>query len=306
MTTLALIGIGKWGKNYLNTANNISSCKIKYICAQIQQNLNAIKGNYIKVISPQDLLKYKDIDGIIIATPTVTHFSLAKQFLSNGFNLLIEKPLTADYPEALKLYEIWKSKKPKVLVGHTFLYNPAFQKFKDIFDSINNFKYISFDGLSSPKRLDVSVIWDWGPHPISILLALIKHPLSQLKAYGNYDTVSAYLTFVNGIEAKINISWFGAEKIRKLVAVGKKGKIELDDTNTNNQKVTLYTDSQKIEHPHYNPELPLKIELEEFMQALQNNKKITSDINLGISVVKILSAIEKSVKNKGLLIKFHD
>lgn len=306
MTTLALIGVGKWGKNYLSTANNVSSCLIKYICAQTQQNLDTITGDYIKVTSLQDLLKYKDIDGIIIAAPTATHFSLAKQFLSNGFNLLIEKPLTTNYSEALKLYKIWKSKKSKVLVGHTFLYNPAFQKFKDIFDSIDNFKYISFEGLISPKRLDVSVIWDWGPHPISLLLSLVKYPLYQLKAHGSFESVSAHLTFVNGIEAKIYISWFGEKKVRKLVAEGKEGKIQLDDTNTANQKITLYSNNSEIEYPHYNLESPLKIELNEFVQAIQGKKKITSDINIGVNVVKILSAIEKSVNNNGLLIKFHD
>lgn len=306
MITLALIGVGKWGKNYLNTANTIKGCLIKYVCSQTLQTLDSLPDSYTKVSSPNDLLKYSDIDGIIIATPAVTHFSIAKQFLSYGFNLLIEKPLTVNYKEALQLYKIWQTKKPKILVAHTFLYNPAFHKFKEIFENINNIKYISFEGFKSPIRKDIPVIWDWGPHPISILLSLIKHPLSQLKAYGNYDTVSAHLTFTNGIEAKINISWFGAEKIRKLVAEGKKGKIELDDTNTNNQKVTLYSDNQKIEHPHYNLGLPLKIEFNEFVQALQNKKKITSDINLGINVVKILSAIEKSVNNKGLLIKLHD
>lgn len=305
MVTLALIGAGKWGKNYLNTAHTIRNCSIKYVCADTRQTLDSLPDNYIKVSSLNDLSRYKDIDGIIIATPAKTHFTIAKRFLSLGHNLLIEKPLTLNYKDALKLYKIRQTKKNKILIGHTFLYNPAFQKFKKLFENIDNFKNISFEGLKSPVRKDESVIWDWGPHPISMLLSLIKHPLSQLKAHGTFDTVSAHLTFVNGQEAKINISWFGSKKVRRLIVKGKKGRIVLDDTNTNNQKITLYLNDHKREHPQYSSELPLTIELTEFVEALKNKKKITSDINLGVNVVKILSLIEESVNNKGSLIKFH-
>ncbi len=306
MINLALIGAGKWGKNYLNTASNAPDCAIKYVCAQTKRTLDSLPNNYIKVTSPKDLLKYKDIDGIIIASPSATHFSLTKLFLLNGFNLLIEKPLTTNYTEALELYKIWKSKKVKVLVGHIYLYNPAFQKFKEIFESKNNFKYITFEGLKSSVRKDSSVIWDWGPHPISIFLSLIKYPPLRIRAVKNINKIEASLIFPKGFAAKLKISWFGDKKIRKLVAQGKSKKIQFDDTNTNNQKISVYSKKHQIQYPNYSFEPALKVELNEFVQALQNKKNIVSDINMGLNVVKILSAIEKSVDNGGELIKLDE
>lgn len=291
MTTLALIGAGKWGQNYLRTATTLKNIKIKYVCTKSRQTLNSLPNTYIKTLSLKALLKNKDIDGFVIATPSATHFTIAKQLLSLGHNLLIEKPLTTNLTEALKLQQIWKIKKPKVLVGHIYLYNPAYRVFKKKFEHLANVKSISFTGLQSPAREDISVIWDWGPHPVAIALNLVKQPVEKVQATGItshpanklYDTLNALIWFTNGIKTSIRVSWHGQSKVRLLTAEGENGRIKLGDTNL----------KQSV----------LAKELVEFTNAIQGNEEITSDIHLGVAVVEILAAIEQSVKNKGKLIK---
>lgn len=299
MTTLALIGVGEWGKNYLRTAATLDNVEIKYIYAQSQQTLDLLPDTYIKTLSIKDLLKNKQIDGFIIATPASTHFAIAKQFLLAGRNLLIEKPFTINYQHALSLKKIWQIKKPKVLIGHLYLYNPAYQEFKKLFKNIKTVKSILFEGLSSPIRRDVSVIWDWGPHPTSLLLDLIQQPIAKVSATDSEDTVEALLQFTNGMEASINISWFGPCKVRRLTIEGKDEKIELDDTNTTNQKILLQKPNTPPQYPKYKYEDALTEELTEFIEAIQGLKQIKSDINMGVEVVKILSAIEQSIENGG-------
>lgn len=311
MTTLALIGIGEWGQNYLHTTATLKNVEIKYICAQTQQTLNLFPDTYIKTLSINDLLKYKDIEGFIIATAGSTHFAIAKQLLSLGCNLLIEKPLTVSYKEALELQKIWQIKKSKILVGHLYLYNPAYQVLKRLLKNIRKVKSIQFEGQSSPIRTDVSVIWDWGPHPISMLLDLINQPLVEVAANGLaknpsnklYETANASLYFENGLKASIYISWQGLGKVRKLTIEGKEERIEFDDTNTTHQKVLLYRPNETPQYPQYKLKPPLAEELMEFVQAIKGSKKISSDINLGVSVVKVLSAIEQSIEKGGRLIK---
>lgn len=309
MITLALIGVGRWGKNYLSAAATLGNVEIKYVCAQSQQKLDSLPNKYIKTLSIKDLLENKKIDGFIIATPADTHFAIAKGFLALGKNLLIEKPLATSYNQALQLKKIWQIKKPKILVGHLFLYNPAYQVFKKIFKSIKIVKSISFEGLSSPTRKDVSVIWDWGPHPISLLLDLVKHPISAVSATGSknadsilYDTVDALIRFTNGIKASIQISWLGVQKVRKLTVEGEKDKLELNETNTAHQKILLHQPNSPPQYPQYRSKSALTEELLEFVKAIQGHKKITSDIKMGVEVVKVLSAIERSAENGGELV----
>lgn len=288
MTTLALIGAGKWGQNYLKTAATLNNVKIKYICVRSRKKLNSFPDTYVKTLSVEELLKNKDIDGFVIATPAITHFAIARKALSLGRNLLIEKPLTTNYGQALQLQKIWQIKKPKVLTGHLYLYNPAYQVFKSKFMRIREVKTISFEGFNSPVRNDVSVIWDWGPHPVSLLLDLVKDPISEISATGSKKTgsnllatVDALIIYQGGIKASIRISWFGPSKVRKLTVEGKNARLELDYANTKS------------------PRSALSEELLEFVKAIQSSKKIKSDFNFGVRVVKILSAIEQSTTMGG-------
>lgn len=311
MVTLALIGAGKWGQNYLRTVSQLNNCIIKYVCAKKQKTLDILPNRYIKILSIDYLVKKKDIDGFIIATPGSTHFEIAKKLLSLGKNLLIEKPLTINYNQALILQKIWQIKKTKILVGHTYLYNSAYKIFKILYKDIKDVKSINFEGLSSPERKDLSVIWDWGPHPISMLIDLINKPIKTVKAKGLiknsntklYDTIYATLQFINGIKASIHISWQGSIKVRRLTVNGKDKKIEFDDTNTSHRKILIQIPNNPPKYPKYKPETALNYELLEFADAILSSKKITSDINLGVEVTRILSAIEQSATSNSKLVK---
>ncbi len=312
MIALALIGAGKWGQNYLLSASQLNNCIIKYVCAQKQKTLNILPDKYIKTLIVDDLVKNNDIDGFIIATPGSTHFEIAKKLLSLGHNLLIEKPLTTDYKQALILQKIWRIKRPKVLIGHTYLYNPAYKIFKKEYNNISIVKSMNFEGLSSPERKDLSIIWDWGPHPISMLIDLIQQPIKKVKAQGLitknsklYNTVYITLHFINDIKASIHLSWKGKIKVRRLTVKGDNKKIEFDDTNSNKRKILIQTLNNLPKYPKYDPASALNNELLEFTHAIQGSKKITSGIDLGVEVIRILSAIEKSVVNNGKLIELN-
>ncbi len=286
MLNLALIGLGKWGRNYVKSLSNLSDCQIKYICSKTQVTLDNFSDRYIKVTNYKYLVNYGDIDGIIISTPGSTHFEIAKYFLEKGKNLLIEKPMVLDYQQAQDLLDVWKEHKPKVLIGHIQLYNPAYQKIKQLTPSIGLIKQINFEYKLSPVRDDMSVIWDWGPHVVSISLDLLKSEVIDVscKAKAN-DSASIELSFTN-VKVNAEISWLGQNKKRILRIIGEKGTLLLDDTKQ-----------------AYGSKSPLTQELEEFVGAISNKRTITSDINLGIAVTKILSAMQDSANQGGKVVK---
>ena len=278
MVTLALVGAGSWGKNYLRAAKEIDGVEIKYIATSRTDMRDVPPG----------------LDGVIIASPATTHYSLAKHFLELNQNILIEKPFALSVEEANDLREIWKRSTSKVLVGHLQLYNPAYRAAKALVASLGDVKKISFKGLVSPPRKDVSVLWDWGPHPASLFIDLIGEPITLVSADGNNEHVTFALTYVSGATAEVEIGWTGEGKKRELTIEGGRGKITFDDTKRD-EKVAVEFLGLPASFPSYDHTPPLTVQLTEFVSAIRDGEKIYSGIETGVRVTELLARVKAEV-----------
>lgn len=279
MVNLALIGTGRWGQNYIKTIGLLKNCQLPR--------------KYQKNESYKELFQYKDIDGIIIATPALTHFKIARDCLQKGYNLLIEKPLTTSYKEAQKLWKIYKRQRVTVLVGHLQLYDPAYLEMKQILKKVGKIRHLTYQGLQSPVRTDTTVLWDWGPHPISLFLDLIgKEPLSVSAKKGPGDTAHIDLKFPNRISAEIDIGWTAPERKRYLSIEGTSGLLVLD--NSSETKRLYFVDTktsrkQLLDFPTRH--LPLELEISEFVRCIKSGKEPKTSLRQGVQVVKIIDSI---------------
>ena len=113
MITLGIIGLGKWGRNYLSAINEIDS------------SIKVIVGNRLNWY---ELVKSKQCDGIIIATPPDSHIKIAMEVLQTNTPVMIEKPLAINHNEALQLQEFENNS--IILVNHLQLFSPAFEFIK--------------------------------------------------------------------------------------------------------------------------------------------------------------------------------
>lgn len=291
MTTLALIGAGKWGKNYINTINNLSSC--------------VLPEEFIKTSNYKDLFAFNNINGVIIATPASTHFKIAKEFLKRGFNVLVEKPMTTNYKDALGLSEISRKYKNIFMVGHIYLYNPAFLMVKKLIKSIGKIKYISTEGMNyGPIRKDVSALWDWGPHDISMAIDLLGSVPEEVSVIG-YDMCNLKLKFPNNLFVFVNIGWLSPIKKRIMTIVGEKSTIIFDDTIE--KKITYIENlgtSFQTTYPSFSQQSPLSVQVSEFVKRIENKEnKDNSSLEMGLNVTKTLESCEKSMKLNGKIIK---
>lgn len=321
MITLALIGIGKWGKNYLSTSKAFPNCRIKYICSLTPNSLDQIKGDFIKTKNYKDLFEYSDIDGVIIATPGSTHFQIAKEFIEKGFNLLIEKPVATSYRQALELRSLRNKHNVEILVGHTYLFDPAFLKLKELIKQIGAVRYASYDAVNNgPFRSDISILWDLGPHAISLLLEIYEQNPIRIKAWAHnflrpetkiYDVVNLEMEFPNKPTALVQLNWLSPTKRRELIVVGSISTLVYDDLQPN--RLTLFEDigpkvrghdilkrTPKIKYPLYEQRLPLEVELGEFIDALSKKHVITrSDLDFSIKITQLLNLAEDSIRDGG-------
>ncbi len=109
---------------------------------------------------------------------------MAKKALEAGKHIWVEKPFTSTSQEAEELIEIAESRNLKIFVDHTFIYNGAVQKIKELVDSGELGNVIYFDSERINLGLfqrDVNVIWDLAPHDLSIMNYLLSN--QQLKHF---------------------------------------------------------------------------------------------------------------------------
>lgn len=326
---VGVIGYGYWGPNLVRNLLEVRSCSLLAVADLNGERLSHLHGCYPQVTVTQD---YRDlfamgIDALVIATPPSTHFPLASEALLQGLHVMVEKPLALSTQNAQALVDLARKRDRVLMVGHTFIYNPAVQALKKMIlsDELGSVHYIDTARLSLGLfQRDLNVIWDLAPHDISILLDLLGTRPTKVWARGtacvqrNVEDV-AYLTleFPNSILAHIHLSWLDPNKIRRITVVGSKKMVVYDDVETNEKlrvydkgvECPPYTDSYSafqfayrygdITIPYINFVEPLRLECQHFVECVSTGQRPQTDGQMGLEVVRIIEAAQKSLKNLG-------
>ena len=241
--------------------------------------LAKFSNNYKKTI------KNDDVDFVIISSPTITHYQIAKFALENFKHVLVEKPLSLKLDEVKKLNKIAKKNNKMLFVDYPFLFSGAINFIKRVIDKKKYGKIIEIESFreQAPIRTDVNVIWDLCTHDISILNYLLKTKPSSINTIKkknikgpHCDTAYISLKYPNRINALIKNAWISPTKIRLIKIKFEKAIIYCDE-NESLYKIKVY----KLKSPklaNYNLEIP--------------------DIDLGEPLSKLATYIYKSIQNK--------
>ena len=248
MMKVALVGYGYWGKKYCKKFFSKSKFNLHTICDLDQQNLNNASLLYPNC---QMISNYKeigdDVDIVALIVPVHLHYPLADYFLDQGKHVLLTKPFTQNIEETESLLKKAKSKNLTVFADHTFVFNPAVRKLKELLPKIGD-PYLVMSsrlnlGLYQP---DVNVIYDLMPHDLSIINYLFNTEIlsaetTSFSAAGlpQEDFAQSSLVFENGIRAFVTVSWLSPYKIRDFIVVGSEGMLSYDD-NQVTEKVKFY------------------------------------------------------------------
>lgn len=334
---VAVIGSGSWGKNLVRNFFEIGV--LKTVCDINESNFDELKNkfpaNYTNSID--DVINDPEIKAVAIATPSETHFELAKLFLLSGRDVFIEKPLALRIEDAVELVKISEERNLILMVDHVLQYHPAVEKLKDLIRSgeIGEIKYIYSNRLNFGKfRKEENTLWSFAPHDVSLILSIIGEMPEKISAVGkNYlfpdssdkelnskipcDVTLTHLEFKNGVKVHIFVSWLHPYKEQKLVVIGTKKMAVFDDTEPEN-KLTLY--SHKIEWQGALPiarkanaeivqipnEEPLKKACLHFVECFKKRTKPLTDGYESLRVLKVLDLASKSLKNNGVFLKVNE
>jgi predicted dehydrogenase len=270
------------------------------------------------------LLRDGDVDAVIVATPTSTHREVVQRCLEAGVHVLVEKPLAATVADAEALASLEEQTGRTLMVGHTFLFNPAVLAIKGYIDQglLGDIRYLYFQrtGLG-PIRQDVNALWDLAPHDFSMLrfwlgedpIDLVARGQSYLKP-GTEDVVFVTLSYPHQVLASVHVSWLDPVKIRSVTVVGDRKMVVFDDTHAT-EKLRIYDRGASYQPrtggfaefiasvrdgdiviPHLEPREPLREQLEHFVECVRTGARPLASADDGVAVVKVLERAQEELR----------
>jgi predicted dehydrogenase len=328
---IGVIGYGYWGPKLVRNFQENPHSNVAVVADRDLSRLRQVHQAYPEIALTTDhreLLR-SDVDGVIVATPVMTHYPLALEALQHGKHVLVEKPLARTREQAEHLTEEAEKRGLVLMVGHTFEYNPAVEMLKKIVESgeLGRIYYVNSARTNlGIFQKDVNVMWDLAPHDISIMLYVLGCDPVAVSACGEsyvqqgiHDVARMTLIFPQKIQAHIHVSWLDPCKIRRTTFVGSKKMAVYDDVEMQ-EKIKIYdTGVDMPEHtdnygefqlsyrygdisiPRVPLNEPLKIECNHFADSIVYKRQPRSNGVVGAKVVKILEAAERSLHNAGMI-----
>ena len=314
-----VIGWGYWGPKIARNLESLPHATVSMVADSDVYRLASLSSqSWTQTTTKAEDIFHSDVDGVIIATPVRTHYRLAKEALLQRKHVLVEKPLTTNVAEAEELAELAQRQERVLMVGHTFEYSPAVNELRKLVQNgdLGRIYCVETERLNLGLfRNDINVIWDLAPHDISILLYILgKKPNHiNVQAYAHlqphiHDIAHLDLGFADKMTAHIHVSWLHPSKIRRVTVIGDEKMAIYDDTNpaemlkVYNKGADVHADPVvsyrhgAITIPHIDWVEPLRLECEDFANAIRTGEQPRAHAGVGVEVVRLLAAAQEALE----------
>jgi predicted dehydrogenase len=312
--TIGVVGLNYWGPNLVRNFNDLAN--LTWLCDLDEQHLSPIAARYPDAratTSFDDLLADDELDAVVIATPVPTHYSLAKQALSAGKHVFVEKPPAMRAEEMDELVALAVEQDRVLMPGHLLLYHPGVLKVKDLIDKGELGDVLCVYGNRvnlGIVRSNENALWSLGVHDLSVILYLLDEDPDLATAQGSAsihpgveDVVFCFLRFPSGKIAHMHLSWLDPHKMRKMTVVGDQKMVVFDDMEPE-RKVTVYEKragaagelfSGDISIPKISTHEPLRLECTYFLELIDGQHDKSKVARDGARVVRALEMLTNSL-----------
>src|SRR6266536_1341738 len=275
---VGVVGVGHIGSNHARLYAETPSAEFSAIYDVDLAKANAIAKKY-RVTPAQSLDEFVEmVDAASIATPTNTHYEVARSLLARAKHLLIEKPITDNAAHAGELAELAAQNKLSLQVGHVERFNPVLSALEA---RLTHPRFIEAHRLSSyPNRsTDIGVVLDLMIHDLEIILHLVRSAVQSIDAVGvpvlskGEDIANARIRFENGCVANVTVSRISPEKMRKIRVFQEDAYLSLDYQNQSGEiyrRAGAYITRDKVEIER---EEPLKLQLTSFVECASTGRE---------------------------------
>jgi predicted dehydrogenase len=328
---VGVIGCGYWGPNLVRNFSRKPESAVIRVCDLEFARARRVAEEFgisAATVDPEDVFADRDVDLVVVATPGFTHYELARRAIETGKHVLVMKPFTTSTEQGEELCSLAEREGVLLAVDHTFIFTGAVRKMKSLIDSGEIGELYYFDSVRINLGLiqhDVNVIWDLGPHDVSIMDHLIgQDPISvqaTAAAHGGSPTENiAYMSVEYGgsLLGHVHVNWLAPAKIRRTIVGGSKRMLVFDDMEPS-EKIRVYdkgftmnTPSPENDYralvsyrsgdmhaPRIDTREALAVETENVIGSILGREKLVVDGAAGVRVVRILEAAQRSLDENG-------
>jgi predicted dehydrogenase len=325
MTTVGMIGAGRWGGNWIRTLASLPGTQLRWVCDVSPAALEKIRQQYPNVrttTSVEDLYEDPELDGLVIATIAPTHFDVARKAMLAGKHVMVEKPMTLTTRDAIELTDLAKRLHRVLMVGHLLEYHPIIHYLRRMIDSgeLGEVQYLYQQRLNlGTIRADENAWWSLAPHDISVANRLLGAAPISVQCRGQNivnakvaDVVYAVLEYPGGKLAHVHVSWLDPHKSRKLVLVGSR-KMAIFDDAADPKLIVMDKGVEKAGSivtlrqgatttPTIDAGEPLALEAQHFIDCMRTGNRPISDGEAGTHVVSVLEYGQRSLELGGAVV----
>jgi predicted dehydrogenase len=302
---VGVVGVGYVGQHHARIYSEMTGVELVGVVDIDETRLQELGARY-RIQTCRDYRELMGrVDAVSVAVPTLVHYSIAKEFLERGVDVLVEKPIAQSLAQADELVGIARADGRIFQVGHIERFNGAVKALETVVRS-PGFIECHRLGPFAHRNTDVDVVLDLMIHDIDIVLNLIKSPVVAVTAVGvpvisdQVDIANARLQFESGCVANLTASRVSVERVRRVRIFQRDTFISLDYSQ---QEIAVYhripaADSSaetpptivKEEIPIDKAE-PLRVELESFIECVQTRRRPLVSGEDGRDALKVASQI---------------
>ena len=329
---IAVVGYGYWGSKHVRVLSTLPGVGVCVVDAREDRLAEAGAHHPAARLARHldDVLD--DVSAVVVATPPGSHTTLAMRALEAGRHVLVEKPLATSVTDAEAMVAAAEEHGTLLMVGHTFEYNPAVWKLRELVaaGALGRVLYVDCARLSLGRyQSDVNVVWDLAPHDISI----VSHVLGEVPTsasvwahrnigHRHADVAYLQLDFERAhTHAFIHVSWLSPDKVRRVTVVGER-KMAVYDDLSDKERIRVYdigVDVAAIDEPsdaHALPvtyrtgdivspyiafDEPLLIQDRHFLDCIRQGTPSRTPGERGLEVVRVLAAVDDAYACGGLV-----
>jgi predicted dehydrogenase len=323
---VGVVGVGHLGQHHARILASMPGVELVAVADSRREQAQAIADRF----GTRALSDYRQmldrVDAVSIAVPTVLHREVAGTFLSRGIHAMVEKPLASTLAEAELLAAMSHATGAVLQVGHIERFNPALSSLQSM--GLRP-KFVRAERLSTYtfRSTDIGVVLDLMIHDIDLLLSLVAAPVHSVSAVGvslfgdHEDVADARVEFEDGTVANLTASRASYQPQRKLRVWGSEGYASLDLAT---RKATLIRPSEeflagaldmgevdlsrpeaikdhlfgkvlRVDHVESTSREPLALELEDFVQAVQNRSRPRVSGDDALRAMKLADQVIRSM-----------
>jgi len=311
---VGVIGVGHLGEYHVQKYKAIPVVDLVGVVDTNPDRLNKIEQRYnVRAYGRhQDILD--KVDAVSLSVPTEIHFDLARDILSKGIHILIEKPITYRLEDANSLLNLAQKNNLVLQVGLVERFNPAVVKMESL---LNRPIFIESHrmNLFTTRGIDVDVVLDLMIHDLDIILHVIPSEVKEIHAVGmsviteKTDVANARMIFENGTVANLTASRVSNKTLRKIRVFQPDAYLSVNflkreisvirlDIGVNPSSDFPKINSNKMKFPDSDP---LADEIFSFVNAVINGSKPVVTGRDGLRALKyaldIIDQIERGCKN---------